>query len=1358
MSTSVTLKASGLNTSPNELTVPEGALFEASNVIIRRENVVEPRRGFNLYGNSFGTASDRAKQLISYKDRILRHFQSTLQYDNGSGVFTSFSGSFTEPATGVRIKSVESNGNLYFTTSDGVKKISAASASDFTPAAGYITNAGGIKAVDFTVALNIQPTIASPWFLNDSTVAYRVVWGIKDANENVILGAPSQREVIYNDFAPVIVRDFLRVLGVLDNLNVVGSLITDGDYVSTLALPLAATAGEIRTNLIALATKLDNDIVYSPGALTVNGAGSSGSGTVYTVAFSAGTVTDYIAIGDSIELTGFTPSALNGIHTVTGVTGTTLSFASAETGVITVAGTIKSNNYRAITTPGAVDIPATHAQLQDLQDYLSDIVVRLQLEPTGVIPPSVAPQVEALTLTSGYTTLLNITIPDDVTPQHFFQVYRSDVLTATGTDVLSDLTPSDELKLVYEANPTAADITAGSVSFEDITPEAFAGANLYTNPASGEGISQANDLPPFALDINVFKNVVFYANTRTRHRAFLNLLGVTNMIDQDGMQPNKVTITDGTVSNTYTFTLGVQEVTQVVCGAQANISTGGRFYLNSANDFREYFVWFDKTGSDPVPSEPGKVSLRVDVNGLTTATEIAERLRDTLNLYPDDFSATSLGSTVTITNVDFGMATDASIVTGLAAPFAITTTTQGDGEDAANNKVLLDNSVSVATAVDNTARSFVRVVNKNTNEIVNAFYLSGSTDVPGQILFELKDLDADPFYILAENSVTGASFSPDISPSLNITSITTGAPGVMTVVTAEPHGLAVNDNIIVSGTNSTPSLDGGQTVTAIVDANTFRVNVTVTIAGTEGGIDLASEAETSENEAKGNRIYYSKVSQPEAVPILNYLDVGAKDRSILRIFPIRDSLFVFKQDGLYRISGELAPWNLALFDTSAELKASDSLAVANNLIFGWFTQGICSVSETGVSIISRPIDNQILRLSSASFTNFASATVGVGYDSDNAYLAFTIDDVTDTLSTLCYRYNTLTNSWSTFDFGANCGIVHRTDDKLYYGPVDTNFIAKERKDFLRTDYADRQFNFAIGSNSYSGTNIKLSNTDNIGVGDAIVQEQTVSMYQYHALLLKLDIDPILTDNDYNSSLEAVNGDAMWTKLDQVIAKVRDDAGRQATAGHTADASYTALIPTSQTFTALQTNFNALTALLNADLGVGWNNYAILSGTTTFETDVTAVNKSTDNVTIRNALQFVQGPFVVYKRIATRFRYAPNQFGDPVSYKQIREATVMFANKAFTSASVSFATDLLPELEKVEFLGDGNGAFGISNPFGNNFFGGASHSAPFRTYVPLRKQRCRYMTLQFEHGVARESYLMLGVSLTGRTGISSRAYR
>ena len=85
------LKAKSLITNPNELSRSEGSLDVADNVIIDRDDIIEPRRGFAEYGNNLGLTTDRAKQLLIYKDRVIRHYADKLSFDSdGSGAFLDF--------------------------------------------------------------------------------------------------------------------------------------------------------------------------------------------------------------------------------------------------------------------------------------------------------------------------------------------------------------------------------------------------------------------------------------------------------------------------------------------------------------------------------------------------------------------------------------------------------------------------------------------------------------------------------------------------------------------------------------------------------------------------------------------------------------------------------------------------------------------------------------------------------------------------------------------------------------------------------------------------------------------------------------------------------------------------------------------------------------------------------------------------------------------------------------------------------------------------------------------------------------------------------------------------------------------
>jgi len=1432
MASVFSLKAVGLVTQPNQLEVPDGSLTVAKNVVINRDNVVEPRRGFAIYGNTFGTISDRAKQLINYKNRILRHFASTLQFDDGSGLFNSFSGSYTETESGLRLKSIESNGNLYFTTSEGIMKISARDASDFTTSSGYITKSGAVKAVDSNASLVYTYGDQSSFFLQDSAIAYRVVWGYRDLNNNLFLGVPSQRMEVYNPMLSLMLQDYMKILSALDSIGFAGSLIDDQDYVNTLKLTTSASASDLRTNLISLVTKIDNNILFADNDGAPTGAPleintASIAGTVCTINFASGDPTQYLEPGSLIFLSGFSPASgtLNGAQTVATVTATDITFNTTASGVVTVdpAATIVSNEYRNISQPPVPEIPTPHGDLVDIQDYINLIIEALNQEPNSIIPTAALNDyIAPLDITTNSTVSINITIPNDINSSYFFQIYRSSVFTADDTAVLAtDVFPNDELQLVYEAYPTSAEITAGTINVIDVVPDAFRGANLYTNASTGEGIIQANDIPPFAKDINVFKNSIFYANTRTRHRLNSSLIGVQGLIDlyNSGTIPT-LTVATSSGYNTYTFVVGESETFTLQCGNGASLASSGTadyIDINSGNNTSKYRFYY-LAGTAVAPASGGRTLIPIEFDVGDTATKIAERTRDAINTLNNDFTASSVTDTVSVSCITVGY-TDDPVDGGTG--FVITVTNQGLGEDASSNQVLISSDVSPARAVDQTANSLIRVINKNANETIYGFYVSGAQEVPGRMLFEGRGLNDEQFYLVTNVESAGASFSPTLAPTLQINSITVGSPTTMLVTTTSNHNLQNLDFVNISGSDSTPSIDGLQQIT-YVSPTTFRVNVTTTIAGTKGGIISLTDSEASSNEEAKNRIYYSKFQQPESVPVLNYFDVGAKDKAILRIYPLRDSLFVFKEDGLYRISGESIPFNLGLFDSSCIAVAPDSVSSVDNVIYCWTRQGISSITESGVRNVSRPLDVDLLPLSSTNYPNFSTATWGIGYESDKSYTVYTVNKTSDTAASIGYKFNTLTNSWTSVSKDYTCGVIETNTDVMYVGAGDTNSIEKERKSFTREDYADREYIFDLQDGKYLNKVISMDSVLNIEPFDVFVQYQTLTIYDFNSLLKKLDIDPGVPSDDYFSTLEALPGANLREAILDLADKLDSDslgftnyestigdksgsitaisAGSPVTitsANHglltgrkvllsatnsspTINGIYEVTVVDNNNFTInasvinpgttgtfttqdldfqdLKTCYNELIEKLNIDSVVGFSGYQPISITTRQEILITNVDRVAKRITLASELDYVVGKFTVFKSIDCEIQYSPNTFGgDPVSLKHMREAQFMFESLAFTRGIMSFATDLLPKFEQVIFNADGNGRFGFTD-FGLGFFGGASNSAPIRTYIPRNCQRCRYMVIKFNHRVAREKWSLFGITITGETELSTRSYR
>ena len=568
----------------------------------------------------------------------------------------------------------------------------------------------------------------------------------------------------------------------------------------------------------------------------------------------------------------------------------------------------------------------------------------------------------------------------------------------------------------------------------------------------------------------------------------------------------------------------------------------------------------------------------------------------------------------------------------------------------------------------------------------------------------------------------------------------------------------------------------------------------------------------SSDEVRPNRIYYSKYQQPEAFPLANYIDIGPKDREIKRIIPLRDSLFIFKEDGIYRLSGDNAPFTVAPFDFSAQVLAGDTAVVLNNQIYALSTQGVIVVTDTGVSVISRPIENQLLKIIREGYS-YKTASFGVSYESDRSYFLWTVTNVTDTVATQCFRYNTFTNSWTRFDTSKSCGLVNFGDDKMYLGAGDLNFIEKERKSLTRIDHTDREYLKDVLLNGVNGKQIRINDATDIVVGDVLLQRQYVTANQFNRILDKLDRDAQVSDANYESTLSISAGQDMRSSLEALANKLDLDPGIADTdyATSIGNYSYTVTNITDATQTVLtigahnilanrwinitnsdcvpsidgtyqvvavgantvtlnrsveiagttaniqtavdyspdyQACYNIITNKLNNDTGVQYTNFPVISGYTDYEAAVLSLNKNTGIVNLTVDQELLHGDITLYKAIRCIVIWNPQTFGDPSVDKQVREGTVMFENKNFTLVELSYSTDRSPSFVGTQLRGQGIGDFGQFG-FGGLNFGGVAAPIPLRTYIPKDKQRCRFMNVKFEHMVAMEKFSIFGISLTFR---------
>lgn len=209
----------------------------------------------------------------------------------------------------------------------------------------------------------------------------------------------------------------------------------------------------------------------------------------------------------------------------------------------------------------------------------------------------------------------------------------------------------------------------------------------------------------------------------------------------------------------------------------------------------------------------------------------------------------------------------------------------------------------------------------------------------------------------------------------------------------------------------------------------------------------------SENDVLPNVIYFSKIGEPEAVPALNSFPVGTVNAAIVGTFPLKDSLIVLKEDGVYKIVGDVlgqmvaVPIDLTIQFTEAMAQAAWSI---NNTVIAFCNQGIVQITENSVQIISRRIEDVIQPLIGRDLSN----TFLFGHESDRLFYVQTIglnpgeDDVT-------WIYNVLNQTWtSTPDVFRSLSLgtknelmgIRRDDD------IGKNVLWRQRKTNTRVDY------------------------------------------------------------------------------------------------------------------------------------------------------------------------------------------------------------------------------------------------------------------------------------------------------------------
>jgi hypothetical protein len=119
-------------------------------------------------------------------------------------------------------------------------------------------------------------------------------------------------------------------------------------------------------------------------------------------------------------------------------------------------------------------------------------------------------------------------------------------------------------------------------------------------------------------------------------------------------------------------------------------------------------------------------------------------------------------------------------------------------------------------------------------------------------------------------------------------------------------------------------------------------------------------AQTASEDYAENRLYFSKPGQPEAVPVVNYFEVGPSGSSIKRIVPLGNQLYVLSSSGVYRVLGtDYTNFAVDPVDLTCIVAAPETACALDGSLYFLTNQGAVEATEGTIQYISQPIDSDL---------------------------------------------------------------------------------------------------------------------------------------------------------------------------------------------------------------------------------------------------------------------------------------------------------------------------------------------------------------------------------------------------------------
>lgn len=309
----------------------------------------------------------------------------------------------------------------------------------------------------------------------------------------------------------------------------------------------------------------------------------------------------------------------------------------------------------------------------------------------------------------------------------------------------------------------------------------------------------------------------------------------------------------------------------------------------------------------------------------------------------------------------------------------------------------------------------------------------------------------------------------------------------------------------------------------------FYVTASRATCWTPTGIPTSGTTQASSNDTFENGLYWSKPSQPEAVPLVNFKQVGSKESAILRILALKEALLILKEDGIYRLTGSYPNFNVEVFDNSAKLIGPETAVLLNNQVFCLTDQGITAISD-GTRIVSQPIEDDIVAMFGDGLTTLKNQAFGVGFESARKYYLFMPTDSADTAPTVAHVYNTFTQAWVRHVLTKTAGVVEA--NQFYLADSDGPYVSQERRSFTFADYADHGTTTSIAAQADNTITLSI-NVDIAEAGDVLYQSASafaiITAVDTIAGTVEVDAAPAF-DVDAAQILKAIPARVVWAPV------------------------------------------------------------------------------------------------------------------------------------------------------------------------------------------------------------------------------------